>query len=210
MGRNVTISISDRSARALFLLSVLGTKGGTWLFINTRSFYPDRPSSSILSKRPANNTQACFFWGFLLTRPGPRGLQHTCAYRVALSGHLQDLCTNTSDTLTGNETPWGGQIERGIYIYDPTTALLLGWWPFSCGAGLVGTSIGHSQRLCGIICTNQDMFLNKSTGRVYLITMLTWHTTGKLDQEVFICSCFFPPRDVYSAEVSVRKIPSLL
>lgn len=182
----------------------LELRGGTWLFINTRSFYPDRPSSSILAKRPANNTQACFFWGGFDTT----GLQHTCAYRVALSG--QDLCTNTSDTLTGNETPWGGQIERGIYIYDTTTTLLLGWWPFPCGAGLVGTSIGHSQRLRGVICTSQDMFLNKSTGRVYLITMLTWHPRGKLDQEVFICSCFSPPRDVYSAEVSVGKTPSLL
>lgn len=60
--RNVTISISDRSGRAVFHLPLSlkpskKKKKKPWLFVNTRSFYPSRPSSSIPSQGFANDTQ---------------------------------------------------------------------------------------------------------------------------------------------------------
>lgn len=60
MGRNVTISISDRSARALFLLSVLGTRRGKpdcssipGHFIQTSPVHPYRPFALLITHKRA-------------------------------------------------------------------------------------------------------------------------------------------------------------
>lgn len=101
-GRNVTISISDRSGGALFLLSILRTKREkpdclsiTGHFIQTSS-----------SKHPANNTQADFFFG---QDQGPEGssthvsIECVCGHRCKISDRKKSR-RNTSDTRTGNET----------------------------------------------------------------------------------------------------------
>lgn len=82
MGRNVTISISDRDSGAVFHLSLSLERGRlTWLFVNTRSFYPGQPGSSTPIQNSANDT---------LRRSqcdgGPRGFQHQYEYSLAPSG----------------------------------------------------------------------------------------------------------------------------
>lgn len=123
MGRNVTISISDRSSGAVFHLSVSLEPGRkTWLFVNTRSSYLGRPRLSIPSQSSANDT-----WRRPGRDGGPRGLQHQCEYSLALSGHLWELfdkktaIRNTSDAPAWKETPLrvGSGHSRALlgYIY---------------------------------------------------------------------------------------------
>lgn len=67
MGRNVTISISDRSARALFLLSVLGTRRGKpdcssipGHFIQTSPVHLYRPSALLIAHKRVLLGVFCF------------------------------------------------------------------------------------------------------------------------------------------------------
>lgn len=135
MGRNVTISISDRSARALFPLSVLGTRRGEpdcssipGHFIQTSPVHPYRPCARLITHKRA----------FFLTRRGPRGLQHTCAYGAALSGHPCQPFAETPQTLELERRHLEASNRRQHLHLWYNGAFLWGRWPFSCGAELVG------------------------------------------------------------------------
>lgn len=120
-GRNVTISISDRDSGAVFHLSLSLERGRlTWLFVNNRSFYPGRPSSSTPIQNSANDT---------LRRSqcdgGPRGFQHQCEYSLAPSGLLwkpfdKIAIRNTSDISVWNETlPCSSWLHILVLLYTP-------------------------------------------------------------------------------------------
>lgn len=150
-GRNVTISISDRSSGALFLLSVLGS----------RREKPDClsiPGHFILtssSKCPANNTQAHFFFFFFLTGPEPRGLQHTCEYRVCVVIAARSLTkktpAETPQTLELETRHLKGSNRRQHLHIWYNNVFLWGCWPFLVALGLLGHRLWHSEHFCRII-----------------------------------------------------------
>lgn len=101
-GRNVTISISDRSGGALFLLSVLGTRRGKPDCLSIPGHFIQTGSS----KRPANNTQAHFFFFFFWQDRGPEGS----------STHMSIECVviaarSLIKKKTPAETPWTLELE---------------------------------------------------------------------------------------------------
>lgn len=124
MGRNVTISISDRSGGALFHLSLSLEPGRkTWLFVNTRSFYPGQPSSSIPFQSSANDTRRR-----LQHNGGPEGSNtnvNIVSHCLVISGSslTKTAIRNTSDTPARNETPLrvgsghSRALPEHIYIY---------------------------------------------------------------------------------------------
>lgn len=153
MGRNVTISISDRSAGAAFHLSLSLEPGRkTWLFVNTRSFYPGRPSSSTPFQGSANDTRRR-----LQHDGGPEGSNtnvNIVWHCLAISGSLltKSAIRNTSDTPARNETPLrvgSGHIPAlPEYIYIDVSVCsfqawregrdcLWGWWPLDMSLGLL-------------------------------------------------------------------------
>lgn len=80
MGRNVTISISDRSARALFLLSVLGTRRGKpdcssipGHFIQTSPVHLYHPCALLITHK-----RAFFLFFFFDTTGAQRAPAHVC------------------------------------------------------------------------------------------------------------------------------------
>lgn len=106
MGRNVTISISDSCSGAVFHLSLSLEPGRkTWLFVNTGSFYPGQPSSSIPFQSSANDS-----WRRLQHDRGPEGSNtnvNIVWHCLVISGSslTKTAIRNTSETPAWNETP---------------------------------------------------------------------------------------------------------
>lgn len=160
-GRNVTISICDRSGGALFLLSVLGSRMEKPDCLSILGHFIQNSSS----KCPAHNTQANFllFFVFDSTRaqraPAHTWVSGVCGHRCEIFDRKK-TCRNTSDTWAGNETPWGIN-SQAAFTYMIQQGVSLGMLTFSCGAGLVRTSIVAQWTFSqDYLCAYQYMFEN--------------------------------------------------
>lgn len=139
-GRNVTISISDRSGGALFLISILGTrrKKPDCLSIPGHVIQTSSP------KRPANNTQANFF--LFWQDQGPEGSSThvsiececvcACGHRCKISWQKKKTPQKHLRHSNWKRDTLRDQIEDSIYIYDTTTCFSgdadLFMWRWAC------------------------------------------------------------------------------